>query len=62
MSLASNDLEHVVVVPGRYFAPTASASSAMAIFGDKLEGNLPQKGEVAGSGCNRARDCRPRGR
>jgi hypothetical protein len=29
--LASDDLEHVIVVPGRHFAPTASAGSATAI-------------------------------
>src|SRR3954469_11559403 len=50
MSLASDDLEHVIVVPGRHFAPTASAGSATAISGDEVEGDLAQEGEVAGGG------------
>src|SRR4051812_10742000 len=50
MSLVSDDPEHVVVVPGRHFTPTASAGSAAAVSGDKVEGDLAQEGEVAGSG------------
>src|SRR5689334_6181514 len=50
MSLASDDLEHVVVVPGRHFAPTASAGLATAISGDEVEGDFAQEGEVAGGG------------
>src|SRR5215217_8466472 len=50
MSLASDDPEHVVVVPGRHFAPTASAGSAAAVSSDEVEGDLAQEGEVAGSG------------
>src|SRR3954466_1898047 len=50
MSLAGDDLEHVVVVPGRYFAPTASAGSAAAVSGDEVEGDFAQEGEVAGGG------------
>jgi hypothetical protein len=42
MSLASDDPEHVVVVPGRHFAPTASAGSAAAVSGDEVEGDLAQ--------------------
>jgi hypothetical protein len=50
MTLASDDLEHVVVVPGRHFAPTASSGSAAAVSGDEVEGDLAQQGEVAGGG------------
>jgi hypothetical protein len=42
MSLVSDDPEHVVVVPGRHFAPTASAGSAAAVSGDEVEGDLAQ--------------------
>jgi hypothetical protein len=40
MSLASDDLEHVVVVPGRHFAPTASAGSAahQGIYDPTMQG------------------------
>jgi hypothetical protein len=48
MSLASDDLEHVIVVPGRHFAATASAGSVTAVSGDEVEGDLAQEGEVAG--------------
>jgi hypothetical protein len=48
--LASDDLEHVVVVPGRHFAPTASAGSVTAVSADEVEGDLAQQGEVAGGG------------
>jgi len=48
MSLASDDPEHVIVIPGRHFTPTASAGSAAAVSGDKVEGDLAQEGEVAG--------------
>src|ERR671921_2426578 len=50
MTLASDDPEHVIVVPGRHFAPTASAGSAVAVAGDEVEGDLAQEGEVAGGG------------
>src|SRR3954468_15933796 len=50
MSLAGDDLEHVVIVPGRHFAPTASAGSVTAVSGDEVEGDLAQEGEVAGGG------------
>src|SRR5690242_21630340 len=50
MSLASDDPEHVVVVPGCHFAPTASAGLAMAVSGDEVESDLAQEGEVAGGG------------
>src|SRR5919202_2729784 len=50
MSLASDDLEHVIVAPGRHFAPTASAGLATAISGDEVEGDFTQEGEVAGGG------------
>src|SRR5215213_10932297 len=50
MSLASDDPEHVVVVPGCHFAPTASAGLARAVSGDEVEGDLAQEGEVAGGG------------
>src|SRR3712207_2025102 len=50
ISLVSDDPEHVVVVPGRHFAPTASAGSARAVSADEVEGDLAQKGEVAGGG------------
>jgi hypothetical protein len=39
MSLTSDDPEHVIVVPGRHFAPTASAGSARAVSGDEVEGD-----------------------
>jgi hypothetical protein len=42
MSLASDDLEHAVVVPGRHFAPTASAGLATAISGDEVEGDFAE--------------------
>ena len=50
MSLASDDPEHVVVVPGRHFAPTASAGSVTAVSGEEVEGDFAQEGEVAGGG------------
>jgi hypothetical protein len=50
MSLVSNDSEHVIVVPGCHFAPTASAGSATTVSGDKVEGDLAQEGEVASGG------------
>src|SRR5919202_4283730 len=50
MSLASDDPEHVVVVPGCHFAPTASAGSTRAVSVDEVEGDLAQEGEVAGGG------------
>ena len=56
MSLAGDDLEHVIVVPGRHFAPTASAGSATAISGDEVEGDFAQEGEVVG-GSAIIRDC-----
>ncbi len=40
MSLASDDPEHVIVVPGRHFAPTASAGSTAAVPGEEVEGDL----------------------
>src|SRR3712207_1597897 len=50
ISLASDDPEHVIVVPGRHFAPTAAAGWAVAVSGDEVEGDLAQEGEVAGGG------------
>src|SRR5215208_5157789 len=50
LNLASDDPEHVIVVPGRHFAPTALAVSATAVSGDEIEGDLAQEGEVAGGG------------
>src|SRR4051812_11909664 len=50
MSLASDDPEHVIVVPGRHLAPTASAGWAAVVSGDEVEGDLAQEGEVAGGG------------
>src|SRR3712207_9336963 len=49
-SLASDDPEHVIVVPGRHFAPAASAGWAAAVSGDEVEGDLAREGEVAGGG------------
>ena len=40
IKLAGNDLEHVVVVPGGLFAPTAKAGLTAAICGDKVEGDF----------------------
>jgi hypothetical protein len=45
MSLASDDLEHVVVVPGRHSAPAASAGSATVISGDEGASDFAQDGE-----------------
>src|ERR1700760_2151965 len=50
MSLASDDPEHVVIVPGCHFTPTASAGSATAVSGNKVEGDFAQEGEIAGGG------------
>src|SRR4029453_4253921 len=50
MSLAGDDPEHVVIVPGGLLAPTAKAGSAAAIAGDEGEGDSAQGGEVAGGG------------
>ena len=50
MSLVGDDPEHVVVVPGRHFAPTASAGLAAAISGDEVKGDFAQGGEAAGGG------------
>ncbi len=40
MSLAGDDPEHVVVVPGGLFAPTAKAGLTAAIAGDEVEGDF----------------------
>ena len=40
IKLAGNDLEHVVVVPGGLFAPTAKAGLTAAISGDEVEGDF----------------------
>src|SRR3954462_8876845 len=48
MSLVGDDLERVGVVPGGLLAPAASAGSTAAVPGDGVEGDLAQKGEVAG--------------
>src|SRR4051794_34145256 len=50
MSLAGDDPEHVVVVPGGLFAPTAKAGLTAAIGGNKVESNFAEQGEIAGSG------------
>src|SRR5688500_10219276 len=50
MSLAGDDPEHVVVVPGGLLAPAAEAGLAAAVAGDQVEGDLAQEGEVAGGG------------
>ena len=50
MNLASNDPEHVIIVPGRHFAPAASTGSAGAVSGDEAEGDRVQEREVAGGG------------
>jgi len=49
MDLAGDDPEHVIVVPGGLFAPTAYAGLTTAIGGDEVEGNFAEQGEVAGS-------------
>jgi hypothetical protein len=38
MDLAGDDPEHVIVVPGGLFAPTAYAGLTAAIGGDEVEG------------------------
>src|SRR6476620_11785179 len=50
MSLAGDDQEHVVVVPGGLFAPTAKAGLTAAIGGNKVESDFAEQGEVAGGG------------
>jgi hypothetical protein len=40
MSLAGDDPEHVVVVPGGLLAPTAEAGLTAAIGGNKVEGDF----------------------
>ncbi len=50
MSLAGDDPEHVVVVPGGLFAPTAKAGSTAAISGDEVESDFAKQGEVADGG------------
>src|ERR687894_3044092 len=50
MSLAGDDPEHVVVVPGGLLAPAAKAGLTAAVAGDEVEGDSAQKGEVAGGG------------
>ena len=40
MSLAGDDPEHVVVVPGGLFAPTAQAGLTAAIASDEIEGDF----------------------
>ena len=50
MNLAGDDPEHVIVVPGGLFAPTADAGLATAIGGDEVESNFAEQGEVAGGG------------
>ena len=50
MSLAGDDPEHVVIVPGCHFTPTASAGSATAVSANKVEGDFAQEGEIAGGG------------
>ena len=49
MDLAGDDPEHVIVVPGGLFAPTAYVGLAAAIGGDEVEGDFAEQGEVAGS-------------
>src|SRR5215208_2078344 len=48
MSLAGDDPEHVVVVPGGLLAPAAKAGLTAAVAGDQVEGDSAQKGEVTG--------------
>ena len=40
MNLAGDDPEHVIVVPGSLFAPTADAGLTTAIGGDEVESNF----------------------
>ena len=40
IKLAGTDPEHVVVVPGGLFAPTAKAGLTAAISGDKVKGDF----------------------
>ena len=47
--LAGDDPEHVIVVPGGLFAPTAKAGLTAAIGGDEVAGDFAEQGEVAGS-------------
>ena len=60
MRLASDDLEHGIVVPGRHVAPAALAGSTAAIA-TRLRAIL-RKGRDCGRQGGRARDCHPRGR
>src|SRR5918993_2985429 len=49
MSLVCDDLEHVAVVPGGFFAPAAEAGLRASVLGDKVEGNFAKESEVAHS-------------
>jgi hypothetical protein len=40
INLTGDDPEHVVVVPGGLFAPTAKADLTAAISGDEVEGDF----------------------
>src|SRR3954447_14393222 len=50
MSLAGDDPEHVIIVPGGLLTPTAKAGLTAAIGGDEIDGNLAEQGKVAGGG------------
>src|SRR3954447_19448939 len=43
MSVADDELEHVVVVPGGLLAPAAQAGPAAAVLGDQVEGDLARQ-------------------
>ena len=43
MSLAGDDPEHVIIVPGGLFAPTAKAGLTAAIGGNKVESDFAEQ-------------------
>jgi ABC-2 type transport system permease protein len=49
MSLAGDDPEHVVIVPGGFLAPAASAGSAAAVSGDKVASDLRRRARLRAS-------------
>src|SRR5215213_3189459 len=49
MSSVSDDLEHVIVIPGGFLAPAAETGLSAPIAGDKVEGDLADEGKVARS-------------
>ncbi len=49
MSSGSDDLEHVIVIPGGFLAPAAETDLAAFVPGHQVKGDLAQEGKVARS-------------